>query len=97
MSKKQKFDLSHIVHDGLLKEGEKIFFVSDPKVFGIVSKHPSGEFKIKYNGELITVHMLAQKALGMDPPDHASKWFRAENGKMLFDIWQADIEIREAA
>ena len=97
MSKKNKFDLTHMVKDGLLKEGEKIYFVSDPKMFGVIKMHPGGEYKVEYAKETYTVHTFSQKCLGMDPPDHASKWFRNEKGKTLFDLWQIDNEIREAA
>ena len=97
MSKKHKFDLSHIVHDELLKEGDKLYFVSDPKFFAVITKHPSGEYKVKFNNEIVTIHAVAQKCLGQEPPDHATKWFRAENGKTLFEIWQLDNEMRDAA
>lgn len=91
MSKKKgKFDLTHIVHAGYLKEGQVLFFVSDPKKTCKVTKLPNGEFKVIAGGETITVHAFAQKCLGMDPPDHASKWFRDEKGATLYDLWHAD-------
>jgi hypothetical protein len=97
MSKKHKFDLSHIVHSNLLKEGEKVYFISDPKYYCPIVKHPGGEYKVDFNKEMMTLHMAAQKCLGMDPPDHASKWFKNEAGKTLFELWQLDNEIRDAA
>ncbi|MBI2605703.1 MAG: hypothetical protein HYW49_06445 [Deltaproteobacteria bacterium] len=97
MSKKNKFDLTHIVHNGLLKDGEKVYFVSDPKFYATVCKLPSGEYKISVGSETMTVHAAVQKCLGQEPPDHASKWFRAENGKTLYELWQLDNEIRDAA
>jgi hypothetical protein len=90
MSKKKgKFDLTRIVHDGYLKDGEKIFFVSDPKVFAEVQKQPNGEFKIKSPEGTTTVHAFATKCLGMEPPDHASRWFRNEKGETLYQLWHA--------
>ena len=97
MSKKNKFDLTHLVHNGFVKENDKIYFVSDPKMFATVCKHPSGEYKVKFQNEVMTVHAVAQRCLGQDPPDHASKWFKIENGKTLYDLWQMDIEVRKAA
>lgn len=97
MSKKNKFDLTHLVKDGLIKEGEKIYYVSDSKMFGVIKKHPGGEYKVEYNKEFYTVHTFAQKCLQMDPPDHATKWFKTEKGQTLWDLWQVDNDIRLAA
>lgn len=91
MSRKNKFDLTQLVHKGYLKEGEKLSFVSDPSKFCHVVKMPNHDFKIKTkDGKVETVHAFAQECLGMDPPDHAAKWFKAENGKTLYELWHAD-------
>ena len=96
MSKKKgKFDLSHMVHENFVKEGQMLYFVSDPSKSCKVAKQPSGEYKVIYGGEVTTLHILAQKLLGQDPPGHASKWFRVEGGKTLYDLWQD--EYAEAA
>ncbi|MFL5812617.1 MAG: hypothetical protein ACJ763_03495 [Bdellovibrionia bacterium] len=98
--KKNKFDLTHLVHDGSLKDGQVLFFVSDPKKTCKITKQPNGEFKVIVGtgagAETMTVHAFAQKCLGMDPPDHASKWFRTESGKTLYDLWHAN-DYAEAA
>ncbi len=89
MSKKKgKFDFTKIVHEGLVKEGEKLFFVSDPSKFCIVQKQPNGEFKVFADEVTTTVHAFAQKCLGMDPPDHATRWFKTQSGKTLYEVWQ---------
>lgn len=87
--KKNKFDLTHLVHEGSLKDGQTLFFVSDPAKTCKISKQPNGEFKVAVGGEILTVHSFAQKCLGTDPPDHASKWFRTETGQTLYDLWHA--------
>jgi hypothetical protein len=87
--KKNKFDLTHLVRDGLLKEGETLYFVSDPKLLVVVKKMPDHEFKVEYKGETITVHAVCQKFLGTEPPDHASRWLRNSNGKTLYELWQS--------
>src|SRR5882757_8062898 len=94
--KKNKFDLSHFVHDGSLKDGQKLVFVSDPTKFCTISKQPNNEYKVKVGAETMTIHAFAQKCLGQDPPDHATKWVRTENGKILFDLWHSD-DMAEAA
>lgn len=98
MSKKKgKFDLTHIVSQGHLKDGQVLFFVSDPSKTCKVAKQPNGEYKVVVGkGEVVTIHAFAQRCLGMDPPDHASKWFRTEAGKTLFELWHAD-DYAEAA
>jgi hypothetical protein len=88
--KKNKFDIANLVHDGSIKEGQMLFFVSDPTKSCKVVKTPTGEYKVLAAGEIQTVHAFAVKCLGQEPPDHASKWFRAENGKTLYDFWHAD-------
>jgi hypothetical protein len=97
VSKKKKFDLTHLVHDGSLKDGQTLFFVSDPKKTCKIAKQPNGEFKVVVGPDTMTIHAFAQKCLGQDPPDHASKWFRTENGKTLYELWHAEEEYQEAA
>ena len=96
MSKKHKFDLTALVHHGYLKDGQELFFVSDPSKFCKVTKQPNGEFKVTVNKETLTVHAFAQRCLGMDPPDHASKWFRTKDGKTLFELWHAEDDAEAA-
>jgi replicative superfamily II helicase len=88
--KKHKFDLTNLVHQGHLKDGQTLFFVSDPKRTCRIAKQPNGEYKVVDGKETITVHAFAQKCLGQEPPDHASKWVRTEAGKTLFDFWHQD-------
>lgn len=90
--KKNKFDLTHLVHDGLVKEGETLFFVSDPKFTCVVKKLPNHECKVEHKGEVVTVHAISQKFLGTEPPDHASRWLRNSNGKTLYELWQSSLE-----
>lgn len=90
--KKNKFDLTHLVHDGIVKEGETLYFVSDPKYTCVVKKLPNHECKVEYKGEVITVHAVSQKFLGTEPPDHASRWLRTANGKTLYELWQNSLE-----
>ena len=94
--KKHKFDLTHLVHDGFVKEGETLFFVSNPKSTCQIAKQPNGEYKVKVAAEILTVHAFAQRCLGTDPPDHASKWFRNEKGVTLYEMWHAN-DLAEAA
>ncbi len=94
--KKHKFDLTHLVRDGFVKEGELLFFVSDPSKTCKVTKQPNGEYKVLAKGETVTVHAFAQTCLGTEPPDHASKWFRNEKGVTLYDMWHAN-DLAEAA
>jgi hypothetical protein len=95
--KKHKFDLTHLVHDGSIKDGQTLFFVSDPSKTGKVTKQPNGEYKVVVGKETMTIHAFAQSCLGQEPPDHATKWLRIENGKTLYDIWHADEEYARAA
>ncbi len=99
--KKNKFDLTSLVHQGYLKDGQSIYFVSDPKKTAKLSKQPNGEYKVIVGSggtaETMTVHAFAQKCLGQEPPDHASKWFRTEGGKTLFDLWHAEDDYAQAA
>lgn len=92
MSRKNKFDLAHLVHVGCVKEGEKLFFVSDPAKWATVKKMPNGDCKLVCEEETTTVHALAQKFLGQEPPDHASRWLRNGAGKTLYELWQADLQ-----
>jgi hypothetical protein len=96
--KKHKFDLTHLVHAGLLKDGETLFYVSDPSKTCQVSKQPNGEFKVKVGkAEVTTIHAYAQKLLGTEPPDHASKWFKTQSGKTLYELWHSEDDYAEAA
>jgi hypothetical protein len=61
-----------------------------------VAKQPNGEFKVTVGKETITVHAFAQRCLGMDPPDHASKWFRTAEGKTLYELWHAEDSVEAA-
>jgi hypothetical protein len=88
--KKNKFDLTHLVHEGVLKEGQTLFYVSDPSKSCVVTKQPSHEFKVTVGAETLTIHAFAQRCLGTEPPDHATKWIRTESGKTLYDLWHAD-------
>ncbi len=96
MSKKHKFDLTWLVHHGYLKDGQELFFVSDPSKSCKVAKQPNGEFKVTVGKETVTVHAFAQRCLGMDPPDHASKWFRTAEGKTLYELWHAEDSVEAA-
>ena len=104
MSKKRnKFDLTHLVHIGSLKDGQILFYVSDPTKKCTIFKHPSGEYKVIADKEMMTIHSFAQKCLGQEPPDHATKWVRTESGTTLYDIWhreereEAEEKFRRAA
>lgn len=94
--KKNKFDLTWLVHHEYLKDGQTLFFVSDPNQTCKVTKQPNGEYKVHDGKEVVTIHSLAQRLLGQEPPDHASKWFRTENGRTLYDLWHAE-DMKEAA
>jgi len=97
MSKKNKFDLTNLVSNGWLKEGDKLFFVSDPAQFCVVTRMPNHEYKVTHNKEIFTVHAVAQKFLGTEPPEHASRWLRDQKGATLYQLWQSDLEAKEAA
>lgn len=88
--KKNKFDLTHLVRDGSLKDGQKLFFVSDPSKVCTIVKQINGEYKVSQGKETMTLHAFVEKCLGQEPPVHASKWVRAESGKVVYDIWHAD-------
>ncbi len=88
--KKHKFDLTALVHQGLLVGGEEVFFVSDPSKKATVIKTLNGEYKLKSpEGKLTTVHAFATDCLGMEPPEHASRWLRGSHGKTLYELWQS--------
>lgn len=99
MSKKKgKFDLTKLVHDGYVKDGETFSFVSDPTKKFTVQKQPNHEYKIKTpDGKTSTVHAYAQECLGQEPPNHASYWFKNTSGKTLYEVWQLDNEDQQAA
>jgi hypothetical protein len=94
--KKNKFDLSHLVHDGFVKEGDTLFFVSDPAMTCVVKKMPNHEYKVECKTEIMTIHQVAVKFLGQEPPDHACRWLRTNNGKTLYELWQNTL-MEEAA
>lgn len=103
MSKKKKFDLTKLVHEGALKDGQILCFVSDPKKTCKIAKQPNHEFKVLVGPafkETTTVHAFAQTCLGQEPPDHATKWLRTEDNagaKTLWDLWHAHDEVADAA
>lgn len=101
MSKKHKFDLTRLVHEGALKDGQVLYFVSDPKKTCKIARQPNGEFKITAGAgataETLTIHAFAQRCLGQDPPDHASRWFRTQEGRTLYELWHADEDYQQAA
>ncbi len=94
--KKNKFDLTCLVHDGAVKEGDTLHFVSDPKQSCVVKKMPNHEYKVVYKTEIMTIHAVAVKFLGTEPPDHACRWLRTGGGKTLYELWQNSL-IEEAA
>lgn len=94
--KKHKFDLTQLVHSGYLKDGQQLYYVSDPTKNCKVTKQPNGEYKVADGKQLMTVHAFAQACLGMEPPEHASRWLRTEAGKTLYEYWQQD-EYADAA
>ncbi len=85
--KKKKFDLTHLVHEGSIKEGQTLVYVSDPSKNCKITKQPNGEFKLLVGKDTMTVHAFAEKCLGQEPPDHATKWLRTEQGKTLYELW----------
>lgn len=98
MSKKRnKFDLTGLVHEGSLSNGQTLYFVSDPGKTCQIAKQPNGEYKVTVNNETMTVHAFAQKCLGQDPPDHAARWLRTDQGVTLYDIWQQTESYQKAA
>jgi hypothetical protein len=94
--KKGKFDLTYLVHQEYLKNGEILYFVSDPTKTCTIAKQPNGEYKVTTTDETLTIHAFAQKCLGQEPPDHAAKWLRTQNGATLFELWHTE-DYAEAA
>lgn len=94
--KKNKFDLTYLVHHGYLKDGQMLSFVSDPRRTCKIAKQPNGEYKVTAEKETMTIHAFAQRCLGQEPPDHASKWLRTEAGLTLYELWHAE-DMLEAA
>jgi hypothetical protein len=97
VSKKHKFDLTHLVHNGSLANGQRLYYVSDPNKTCMVSKQPNGEYKVTADKETLTIHSFVQKCLEQEPPDHAAKWIRTEGGKTLYELWHAEEDLSEAA
>lgn len=98
MSKKNKFDLTALVNHGRLKDGETLYFVSDPSKSAVIAKQPNHEYKLRLGKEeILTVHACSTKFLGTECPDHASRWLRNAGGKTLYELWQMDISKEEAA
>jgi hypothetical protein len=88
--KKNKFDLTHLVHQGLVKDGEVLKFVSDPSKSCTIARQPNGEYKVKVGPEIMTIHAFVQKCLGQEAPDHASKWLRASSNSTLYELWHEE-------
>jgi hypothetical protein len=97
MSKKNKFDLTNLVHAGYFTEGSKLYFVSDTSFWCTVKRMPNHEYKVEYQKEIYTIHAVAQKFLGTEPPEHASRWLRSEKGDTLYQLWQLTLEDKIAA
>ena len=87
--KKHKFDLSHLVSEGSLKDGQTLYFVSDPAKKVTIVRQINGEYKVSNGKETMTIHAFVLQCLGQEPPDHASKWVRTEANKTLYDFWHA--------
>jgi hypothetical protein len=90
--KKGKFNLTQLVHDGYVKDGEVLAFVSDPSKTCTVFKTPAHEYKVKVGAKDETVYSFVQNCLGQDPPDHASKWVMNAAKKTVYELWQKDLE-----
>lgn len=95
--KKNKFDLTQLVKDDLIKDGETLFFVSDPKKTAKVEKQPNGEFKLRTAEGVTTVHAFAIKCLGTEPPEHAARWLRTANNKTLYELWHENDNLEKYA
>lgn len=94
--KKNKFDLTQMIHEGGIRDGEILHFVSDPTKTCQVTKQPNGEYKVCAKGETYTVHGFAQYCLGVEPPVHATKWLRTGDGRIVYDIWHQE-DLAQAA
>ena len=92
MGKKQKFDLGTLIKAGYLKEGDHLYFVSNEDFTCVVEKNHGHEYKLKQGSQTYTVHALCEEWLGTEPPGHASKWLRNDEGKTLYDLWQLSLE-----
>jgi hypothetical protein len=92
MSKKNKFNLTNLVHQGLVKEGEKLVFVSDNSKIATIYKTVHHEYKLLVDKAELTVFQFVQACLGQEAPDHASKWLKTENGATLYELWQKNDE-----
>ncbi len=71
--KKNKFDLTSLVQDGTLKDGQTLCFVSDPSKKCTIVRQINGEYKVSMGKEVMTSHAFAQKCLGEDPPDLSAR------------------------
>lgn len=85
---KRKFDLTKIVNDGALHEGQILYFVSLPKLTCKIIKSVDGQFKVIASNKEITIYDFVTNCLGMYPPDLAAKWVRTEDGETVYDIWK---------
>jgi hypothetical protein len=93
MSKRNKFDLTNLVHHGVVPNSAKLAFVSDPSKTCTVHKMPNNEYKVLgRDGKPTTIHAFVQECLGQEVPDHASKWLKTPSGKTLYELWQEDIQ-----
>jgi len=92
MSKKGKFDLAHLVSAGIVRDGETLYFVSDPSKSGAVARQANGDYKLACDGHAVSVHAAAQRFLGQEPPNHATQWIRNGEGKTLYQLWQSQNE-----
>jgi hypothetical protein len=95
MAKKHKFNLTQLVHDGFIKDGETLYFVSDPSKTCTVLRQPNHEYKLEVKNKIETVHSFITNCLGQDPPDHATKWVRNGANKTVYDLWQENSEKNE--
>jgi hypothetical protein len=91
MSKKQKFDLAQLVQAGIVSDGETVYFVSDPAKAGAITRQSNGDYKLRCDGDALSIHAAAQRFLGQEPPNHASQWLRTQNGKTLYELWQSTL------
>ena len=97
MGKKNKFDLTALVKNGYLAEGEILYFVSNSDCTCVIEKTPTNEYKLKENGGVKTVHTVCVEWLGTEPPGPANKWLRNEGGETLYELWQQSLEDKQAA
>ena len=92
--KKGKFDLGEMVAERRLWAGQEVFFVANPKLSAKViyteDYSHKGSWLLQREDRRMSVHQFACICLGMDPPDHATKWLRTESGTTLYDLWHAE-------